>query len=93
MSKINNSEPALTRFRDTMLNTVGHRETERALQLGHLYRAEEALKVGLVDRLCPEDQVVKEAEEEMSRWLRVNGQYLLFNFESQWSVHNISIYS
>ena len=76
-----------------MLNTVGHRETERALQLGHLYGAEEALKVGLVDRLCPEDQVVKEAEEEMSRWLRVNGQYLLFNFERQWSVHNISIYS
>ena len=59
-----------------MLNTVGHRETERALQLGHLYGADEALRVGLVDRLCPEDQVVKEAEEEMSRWLRVNGQYL-----------------
>ena len=60
-----------------MLNTVGHRETERALQLGHLYGAEEALKVGLVDRLCPEDQVVKEAEEEMSRWLRVNGQCII----------------
>ena len=61
-----------------MLNTVGHRETERALQLGHLYGAEEALKVGLVDRLCPEDQVVKEAEEEVSRWLRVNGQCIIY---------------
>ena len=57
-----------------MLNTIGHRETEYALQLGKLYGADEALKVGLVDRLCAEDQVVEAAKEEMSRWLKVNGQ-------------------
>ena len=59
-----------------MVNTIGHREAERALQLGHLYGAEEALKVGLVDHLCDQEQVVKTATEEMSRWLKVNGQSL-----------------
>ncbi|KAK2182608.1 hypothetical protein NP493_347g03076 [Ridgeia piscesae] len=59
-------------FRDTMVNTIGHRETERALQLGHLYGADEALKVGLVDHLCDQEEVVKAATEEMSRWLKVN---------------------
>jgi len=59
-----------------MVNTIGHRETERALQLGHLYGADEALKVGLVDHLCDQEEVVKAATEEMSRWLKVNGQSL-----------------
>jgi len=34
-----------------MLSTIGHRESERALQLGHLYSGEEALQVGLIDEL------------------------------------------
>ncbi|KAI0230048.1 Enoyl-CoA delta isomerase 1, mitochondrial [Lamellibrachia satsuma] len=59
-------------FTETMLNTIGHRETEYALQLGKLYGADEALKVGLVDRLCAEDQVVEAAKEEMARWLKIN---------------------
>ena len=34
-----------------MLATIGQRESERALQLGHLYSGEEALQVGLIDQL------------------------------------------
>ena len=34
-----------------MLGTIGQRESERALQLGHLYSGEEALQVGLIDQL------------------------------------------
>ncbi|CAG02069.1 unnamed protein product [Tetraodon nigroviridis] len=41
-------------FRDTMMNTVGHRSTEIALQLGQLYSPAEALETGLVDKLVPE---------------------------------------
>ena len=54
-----------------MLNTIGHRETERALQLGHLYSAEEALKVGLIDEVVPLDQVIPRAEAQMKSWLAI----------------------
>merc|ERR1711976_89868 len=54
-------------FQDTMVNTVGHRETERALQLGLLYSAEEAKKVGLVDQLVPQEQVMEAATAQISQ--------------------------
>ncbi|KAG9328642.1 hypothetical protein JZ751_014449 [Albula glossodonta] len=47
------------RFKDTMVNTVGHRTTEMALELGLLYSAPDALRVGLVDQLVPEDKITK----------------------------------
>ncbi|XP_056609603.1 enoyl-CoA delta isomerase 1, mitochondrial [Triplophysa dalaica] len=58
-------------FKDTMANTVGHRETEKGLQLGLLYSAPEALKIGLVDQLVPEDQVLSTATETMTKWLAI----------------------
>ena len=61
------------RFKDTMANTVGHRNTELALGLGLLYSAPEALKIGLVDRLVPEDQVVNTATQTMGKWLAIDG--------------------
>lgn len=39
-------------FKDTMLNTVGHRHTELALTLGKLYSVDEALKIGMVDQVA-----------------------------------------
>ncbi|KAJ8366844.1 hypothetical protein AAFF_G00338790, partial [Aldrovandia affinis] len=45
-------------FKDTMVNTVGQRTTELALELGILYSAPEALRIGLVDQLVPEEQVL-----------------------------------
>lgn len=57
-----------------MANTVGHRETEKGLQLGLLYSAPEALKIGLVDQLVPEDQVLSTATETMTKWLAIPGK-------------------
>lgn len=58
-------------FKDTMANTVGHRNTELALELGLLYSAPEALTIGLVDKLVPEDQVLTAATETMTKWLAI----------------------
>ena len=61
------------RFMDTMKNTVGQRTTEMALQLGLLYKPADALKIGLVDQLEPEDQVIAAATQTISRWLAIPG--------------------
>lgn len=58
---------------DTMTNTVGHRNTEVALQLGLLFNPSEALKIGLVDQLVPEDQVLTTATKSMTKWLAIPG--------------------
>ncbi|XP_078519245.1 enoyl-CoA delta isomerase 1, mitochondrial [Lissotriton helveticus] len=58
-------------FKDTMTNTIGNRETEKALQLGYMYSPEDALKVGLVDQLVSEDKVQTEASTKMSEWLAI----------------------
>lgn len=63
-----------------MVNTVGHRETEKALQLGLLYNAPEALKIGLVDQLVPEESVLPAATEAMTKWLAIPGESLLISF-------------
>ncbi|XP_003964435.1 enoyl-CoA delta isomerase 1, mitochondrial [Takifugu rubripes] len=58
-------------FKETMVNTVGHRTTEIALQLGQLYSPTEALDIGLVDKLVPEDQIITTATQTMTKWLAV----------------------
>lgn len=58
-------------FKDTLINTVGHRESEIALQLGKLYSADEALKVGLVDEICEQKDVIANAEKQMAIWCRI----------------------
>jgi 3,2-trans-enoyl-CoA isomerase len=66
-----------------MLNTIGHRETEKALQLGKLYSAEEALSVNLVDELADPDKLLQQAEEQMKKWLQIpsNSRFVfLFSF-------------
>ncbi|RMZ93199.1 enoyl- delta isomerase mitochondrial [Brachionus plicatilis] len=58
-------------FRDTMINTIGYRETEKALQLGKLYSSEEALAVNLVDELADSKDLITKAEEQMSKWCAI----------------------
>lgn len=60
-----------------MANVVGHRETEKGLQLGLLYNTPEALKVGLVDELVPEDKVFSAATETMTKWLAIPGKLVI----------------
>ncbi|XP_070564079.1 enoyl-CoA delta isomerase 1, mitochondrial-like [Ptychodera flava] len=58
-------------FVDVMKRTIGHRESEKALQLGTLYTCEQALQIGLVDELCDPDQVLDQAKAEMKKWLKI----------------------
>ncbi|XP_010144201.1 PREDICTED: enoyl-CoA delta isomerase 1, mitochondrial [Buceros rhinoceros silvestris] len=56
-------------FKDTFVNVVGHRVAERSLQLGILHSAPEALKIGLVDELVPEEKLQEKAAAVMAQWL------------------------
>lgn len=58
-------------FKDTLTNTVGHRTSEMALELGLLYNPQDALKIGMVDMLVPEDQVLTTAAQTMKKWLTI----------------------
>ncbi|XP_021077299.1 enoyl-CoA delta isomerase 1, mitochondrial [Mus pahari] len=58
-------------LKDMYVNTIGHRAAERALQLGILFPPAEALKVGVVDVVVPEDQVHSKARSVMAKWLAI----------------------
>lgn len=58
-------------FKDSLVNTIGHHASERALQLGLLFPPAEALQVGIVDKVVPEDQVQSTALSVMAQWLAV----------------------
>ncbi|XP_016063520.1 PREDICTED: enoyl-CoA delta isomerase 1, mitochondrial isoform X2 [Miniopterus natalensis] len=58
-------------FKDTLVNTIGHRASERALQLGLLFPPAEALQVGLVDKVVPEDKVQSTALSVMAQWMAI----------------------
>lgn len=68
------SECLPSRFKDNLVNTIGHRASERALQLGLLFPPAEALQVGIVDKVVPEDQVQSTALSVMAQWLAVQGE-------------------
>ncbi|KAJ8251113.1 hypothetical protein GJAV_G00217430 [Gymnothorax javanicus] len=58
-------------FKDTFVNTIGLRASELALQLGLLYSSQDALRIGLVDQLVPEDKVMSTATETMAKWFAI----------------------
>lgn len=58
-------------FKDTLVNTIGQRAAERALQLGLLFSPAEALQVGIVDQVVPEDQVQSTALSVLAQWMAV----------------------
>ena len=45
-------------FKDTMVNTIGTRQTELALMMGTLFTSEQALAIGLVDEVHDEHAAV-----------------------------------
>jgi 3,2-trans-enoyl-CoA isomerase len=57
-----------------MVDTVGRRQAELSLALGTLYSPEEALKIGLVDLVVPQDQVEAKASEAALQWAKVPPQ-------------------
>lgn len=54
-----------------MINTIGFRESELALQLGKLYTAEEALAINLVDEIVEQKDLLLKAEEQMVKWCKI----------------------
>ncbi|XP_025226378.1 enoyl-CoA delta isomerase 1, mitochondrial isoform X2 [Theropithecus gelada] len=59
------------RFKDTLENVIGHRAAERALQLGLLFPPAEALQVGIVDQVVPEEQVQSTALSAIAQWMTI----------------------
>ena len=55
------------------VNTIGQRQAELALQQGALFSPQQALSVGWVDNVVPDDQVMTAAQKEMARWLKIPG--------------------
>ena len=60
-----------------MINTIGFRETEKALQLGKLYSTQEALDIKLVDEVVPPETLLQKAEEQMAIWLKIPGKFYI----------------
>ena len=62
-----------------MINTIGHRRSEQAIQLGKLFTPQEALNVGLVDEVVPKEEVLKVSEEALQRLVKIDGEDLTNN--------------
>ncbi|KDO31959.1 hypothetical protein SPRG_03174 [Saprolegnia parasitica CBS 223.65] len=58
-------------MRDVMLNTIGHRETEKMLGLGLQVNALRAKEINLVDEAVPVEQVHPTAEKLLAEWLSI----------------------
>ncbi|XP_017562446.1 enoyl-CoA delta isomerase 1, mitochondrial [Pygocentrus nattereri] len=58
-------------FKDSMVNTVGYRIAEESIQFGVMYSPADALKIGLVDQVVPEDKVLSTAKEKMEKWFDI----------------------
>ena len=56
-----------------MVNTIGMRNAELSLSLGLLYSPQEALGIGLVDKVASAD-VVSNALDEAKRWANIPAQ-------------------
>jgi len=56
---------------DTMVNTVGVKSAERALQLGAMYSSNEALALGLVDQVVSEADLMDAAHREITKCMGV----------------------
>ena len=57
-----------------MVNTIGMRNAELSLSLGLLYSPQEALGIGLVDKVASADAVVSNALDEAKRWANIPAQ-------------------
>lgn len=56
-------------------NLIGHRQTEKHLQLGTLLRAEDALSLGLVDSVADtQEQLFEQVDQIVHEWVKVPAQ-------------------
>ncbi|XP_078610603.1 enoyl-CoA delta isomerase 1, mitochondrial-like [Branchiostoma floridae x Branchiostoma japonicum] len=54
-----------------LADTIGRRQAELSVLQGKLYSPQEALKLGLVDKVVPETDLQPAAESELRDWLQV----------------------
>lgn len=64
---------APTWFRDTFVNTIGHREAEKMLGLGLQVDATKAKAIGLVDEAVPLEEVFPRSQAAVEKWLAIPG--------------------
>eukprot|EP01137_Pigoraptor_chileana_P004590 Opistho-2@46431 len=53
-------------FIDVMTNTIGHRQSERLLELGAMVGTDEAMRIGLIDEVVAQEKVLTRAREVLS---------------------------
>ena len=70
-------------FQWTMSDVIGHRETEKALMLGHMYSTDEALSVGMIDKIVAQDELMNSAKTELERWLKIPGKKITLRIAFQ----------
>ncbi len=58
-----------------MINTIGLRQSEKALQIGKIFTPKEALKIDLIDELADPKHLIEKAEEQMKIWLKIPGKF------------------
>ena len=58
-------------FKDTLVNTIGHRHSEHLLGLGKLLDSTDAGTIGLVNHVVKKNDLMSEAKNEMQKWLAI----------------------
>lgn len=66
--------PLFSRVAGNMANVVGQSVAEKAILSNQRYTAEEALSIGLVDKVVPKDKVMEETKSEMEKWVMYSGR-------------------
>ncbi|CAB4018187.1 enoyl- delta isomerase 1, mitochondrial [Paramuricea clavata] len=61
-------------FKDTLVNTVGHRQSEHLLCLGKMLSSADAGDIGLVDHVVEKSNLMAEAKDEIQKWLAISGE-------------------
>jgi|LakMenEpi03Aug12_release.lakeMendotaPanAssembly.Ray.scaffolds.fasta_scaffold4053721_1 3,2-trans-enoyl-CoA isomerase len=64
-----------------MINTIGERQCEKALQIGKIYKPKEALKIHLVDELANSEDLLKAAEDQMKKWISISSNSTIQPFK------------
>ena len=67
---------SIIRVVGTMRNVVGQSCTEKAILSNKRYTSEEALAVGMVDKVVPKDKTMEETMVEMEKWVAFSSKNL-----------------
>ncbi|KAJ7340272.1 hypothetical protein OS493_003004 [Desmophyllum pertusum] len=57
-----------------MVNVIGHSCSEKAILSNKRYTSEEALSIGMVDKVVPKDKVMEETKSELEKWVKYSGR-------------------